>query len=148
MIGDGRTSVRATDKEVDVLIPRASRPRAAAAIAGLLAVAVLAGGAGIAAAGGGSKADAASVTDKPATDKPHAPDPGVSPGLLAETQRALDALVADGTIDQSQADAVQSRVASGSIDTTEVVASGVLDETQMQRVNDVLRTIKLSYTGP
>ena len=88
------------------------------------------------------------MTDKPATDKPHAPDPGVSPGLLAETQRALDALVADGTIDQSQADAVQSRVASGSIDTTEVVASGVLDETQMQRVNDVLRTIKLSYTGP
>ena len=149
MIGDGRTGVRATDKEVDVLIPRASRPRAAAAIAGLLAVAVLAGGAGIAAAGGGSsKADAVSVPDKRATDTPHAPDPGVPPGLLAETQRALDALVADGTIDPSQADAVQSRVASGSIDTTEVVASGVLDENQMQRVNDVLRTIKLSYTGP
>ena len=149
MIGDGRTGVRATDKEVDVLIPRASRPRAAAAIAGLLAVAVLAGGAGIAAAGGGSsKADAVSVPDKRATDTPHASDPGVPPGLLAETQRALDALVADGTIDPSQADAVQSRVASGSIDTTEVVASGVLDENQMQRVNDVLRTIKLSYTGP
>ena len=70
------------------------------------------------------------------------------PGLLAETRRALDALVADGTIDQSQADAVQSRVASGSVDTTEVVASGVLDEAQMQRVNDVLRAIKLSYAGP
>ena len=59
-----------------MLIPRASRPRAAAAIAGLLAVAVLAGGAGIAAAGGGSsKADAVSVPDKRATDKPHAPTP-------------------------------------------------------------------------
>jgi hypothetical protein len=110
---------------------------------------VLAGGAGIAAAGdGSSKADAVSATDKPAVSKPIAPDPGVPPGLLAETRGALGELVADGTIDQGQADAVQSRVASGSVDTTEVVASGVLDEAQMQRVNDVLRTIKLSYTGP
>jgi len=132
-----------------VLVPRTSRRRAAAAIAGLLAVAVLAGGAGIAAAGdGSSKADAASATDKPAVNQPIAPDPGVPPGLLAETRGALGELVADGTIDQGQADAVQSRVASGSVDTTEVVASGVLDEAQMQRVNDVLRTIKLSYTGP
>jgi hypothetical protein len=131
------------------LVPRTSRRRAAAAIAGLLAVAVLAGGAGIAAAGdGSSKADAVSATDKPAVSKPIAPDPGVPPGLLAETRGALGELVADGTIDQGQADAVQSRVASGSVDTTEVVASGVLDEAQMQRVNDVLRTIKLSYTGP
>src|SRR4051812_30994430 len=38
----------------------------------------------------------------------------------------LDALVANGTIDQSQADAIQSRVAAGSVDTTEVVASRVL----------------------
>ena len=132
-----------------MLVPRTSRRRAAAAIAGLLAVAVLAGGAGIAAAGdGGSKADAVSATDRPAVSKPIAPDPGVPPGLLAETRGALGELVADGTIDQGQADAVQSRVASGSVDTTEVVASGVLDEAQMQRVNDVLRTIKLSYTGP
>jgi len=132
-----------------VLVPRTSRRRAAAAIAGLLAVAVLAGGAGIAAAGdGGSKADAVSATDRPAVSKPIAPDPGVPPGLLAETRGALGELVADGTIDQGQADAVQSRVASGSVDTTEVVASGVLDEARMQRVNDVLRTIKLSYTGP
>ena len=132
-----------------MLVPRTSRRRAAAAIAGLLAVAVLAGGAGIAAAGdGSSKADAVSATDKPAVSKPIAPDPGVPPGLLAETRGALGELVADGTIDQGQADAVQSRVASGSVDTTEVVASGVLDEAQMQRVNDVLRTIKLSYTGP
>ena len=132
-----------------MLVPRTSRRRAAAAIAGLLAVAVLAGGAGIAAAGdGSSKADAVSATDKPAVNKPIAPDPGVPPGLLAETRGALGELVADGTIDQGQADAVQSRVASGSVDTTEVVASGVLDEAQMQRVNDVLRMIKLSYTGP
>ena len=150
MIGDRRTQrVRTTDKEVDVLIPSTSRRRGAVAIAGLVAVALLAGGAGIAAAGGGSSnAGAASVKDKPATDQPSAPDPGVPPGLLVETRGALDALVADGTIDHRQADAVQSRVASGSVDTTEVVASGVLDEAQMQRVNDVLRAIKLSYTGP
>jgi hypothetical protein len=131
-----------------VLTLRTPRRRGAAAIAGLLAVAVLAGGAGIAAAGGSPKAAGVSVTGKPAADEPSAPEAGVPAGLLAETQRALDALVADGTIDQSQASAVQSRVASGSIDTTEVVSSGVLDEVQMQRVNEVLRAIKSSYTGP
>jgi hypothetical protein len=134
-----------------VLIPRPSPGRRAIAVAGVLAVAVLGGGAGIAAAGSGApKGDAAAnaaAKATPSADKPQ-PDPGVPPGLLAETQRALGGLVSDGAISQAQADAVQSRVASGSVDTTEVIASGVLDEAQMQRVDEVLRAIKLSFAGP
>ena len=136
-----------------MLTHQLARRRAAVAIAGLLAVAVLAGGAGIAAAGsGGPKGadpNAAAALAKPAAGaRANAPDPGVPSGLLAETRQALDGLVSDGAIDQDQADAIQSRVASGSIDTQEVIASGVLDAAQMERVNEVLRRIKLSYTGP
>jgi hypothetical protein len=139
-------------KEVNVLSLRPLRRRGAVALAGLLAVAVLAGGAGIAAAGSGSPkagepADSP-ATGKPAADKPDKPVDGVPPGVLVATRQALDGLVSDGTIDQGKADAVQTRVASGTVDTSEVIASGVLDESQMERVNDVLRAIKLSYTGP
>ena len=134
--------------------------RRSIAIAGVLAVAALGGGASIAAAGSGNPKDA---TDAAATAKADAvaaggpkdaqvatkPQPaGVPAGLLVQTRAALDALAAGGTIDQAQADAIQARVASGSVDESEVVASGVLDQGQMQRVEDVLRTIKLSYTGP
>ncbi len=133
-----------------MLIPSLSLRRGTAAIAGLLAVAILAGGAGIATAGGGNAKDidpnAASA--KPVVAKTGAPDAGVPAGLLAQTRLALDELVAGGAIQQDQADAMQARVASGSIDTREVVASGVLDAAQMQRVNDVLVRIKLSYVGP
>jgi hypothetical protein len=126
----------------------------------VLAVAVLGGGASIAAAGSGdpkdatdaaaaAKADAAAAggpKDAPAETKPQAPG-GVPAGLLVQTRAALDALVAGGTIDQTQADGIQARVASGSVDESEVVASRLLDQGQMQRVEDVLRTIKQSYAG-
>jgi hypothetical protein len=145
-------AVRTRSRRSTVLIPHPPLRRRAIAIVGVLAVAVFAGGASIAAAGSGDpKADAVaagSAKDSSAAVKPQAADAGVPAGLLVETRRGLDALVTAGTIDQSQADAVQSRVASGSVDTTEVIASGVLDRAQMNRVDDVLRTIKLSYTGP
>ena len=133
-----------------MLTPYLSRRRGAAAVAGLLSVAILAGGAGIAAAGGGSAKDVdpSAASAKPAVAKTGTPDAGVPAGLLVQTRQALDQLVAGGAINQDQADAMQARVASGSIDTREVVASGVLDAAQMQRVNEVLVRIKLSYTGP
>lgn len=137
-----------------MLTSRISRRRGTAAIAGVLAVTALAGGAGIASAGNGSpKGDAAAAKaaasgeHKQGVGPPTTGDPGVPQDLLAATRRGLDALVADGTIDQSQADAVQSRVASGTVDTSEVISSGVLNEAQMARVNDVLRAIKLSFAG-
>ena len=133
-----------------MLTPYLSRRRGAAAIAGLLAVAILAGGAGIAAAGGGSAKDVdpSAASAKPAVAKTGAPDAGVPAGLLVQTRQALDELVAGGAINQDQADAMQARFSSCSVDATAVISSGVLDAALMQRVNEVLVRIKLSYTGP
>ncbi len=141
---------------------RPARGRRGIAIAGVLAIAVLGGGASIAAAGSGDpKADSAATQaakadvvaagaakDGQVGEKPKGRDAGVPVGLKVQTRQALDGLAAAGTINQAQADAIQSRVASGTVDESEVIASGVLDATQMERVDDVLRAIKLSYTGP
>ena len=141
---------------------RPARGRRGIAIAGVLAIAVLGGGASIAAAGSGDpKADSAATQaakadvvaagaakDGQVGEKPKGRDAGVPEGLKVQTRQALDGLAAAGTINQAQADAIQSRVASGTVDESEVIASGVLDATQMERVDDVLRAIKLSYTGP
>jgi hypothetical protein len=145
-----------------VLNLRPSLARRGIAIAGVLAIAVLGGGASIAAAGSGDpKADSAATEAAKADDvaageakdgrigeKPKGADTGVPAGLKVQTRQALDGLAAAGTINQAQADAIQSRVASGTVDEREVIASGVLNTTQMERVDDVLRAIKLSYTGP
>ncbi len=64
------------------------------------------------------------------------------------TGAALNGLVANGVIDQTQADGMQSRVASGHIDNDEVLRSGLLNQAQLDQVNAKLIAIKLSFAHP
>jgi hypothetical protein len=115
-------------------------------------VAVLAGGAGIAAGSGSPKTDVTtqgSRADKQAqADKPQTPGAGVDPDLLAMTRAALNGLVANGVINQTQADGIQSRVASGTVDENEVLGSGLLNQAQMDQVDAKLIAIKQSFANP
>jgi hypothetical protein len=134
-----------------VIGARLSRRRKGVALAGLLAVAVLAGGAGIASGSGSPKSDDAAQGTQAAklakaqADKPQTPGDGVDPDLLALTRAALNGLVANGVIDQTQADGMQSRVASGHIDNDEVLSSGLLNQAQLDQVNAKLIAIKMSF---
>ena len=55
-------------------------------------------------------------------------------GILAGVHRVLAGLVADGTIDQEQADAVQSQADAGSIDPKQLVQAGTVTDLQMRAV--------------
>ena len=64
---------------------------------------------------------------------------------MAAARGALDQLVANGTIDQSQADTIEQDVAAGSVDSQALVADGVVTEAQMQAVSDALDQVKHSF---
>lgn len=92
--------------------------------------------AGVSLAQGGGAGQTAST--------PSSSPPG---GILAEVHRALAGLVADGTIDQRQADAVQQEANAGSINPKELVDSGALTDAQMRAVAAQLDQVKRSYDG-
>jgi hypothetical protein len=72
----------------------------------------------------------------------------VSPGgILAGVHQALAGLVADGTIDQQQADAVQSQADSGSIDPKQLVQSSTVTDTQMHAIATKIDQLKLDNGG-
>jgi hypothetical protein len=60
---------------------------------------------------------------------------------------AVQSRVTDGTISQSQADAIEAQVRTGSIDPQQIVASGVVTQAQMDAVSSSLRTAKESLAG-
>ncbi len=64
------------------------------------------------------------------------------PGVLAGIHEGLAGLVAEGTIDQAQADAVQQQADAGSIDPKTLVASGVVSDPQMRAIADVIDRVK------
>jgi hypothetical protein len=138
-----------------VIAARLSRHRRGVGLAGLLAVAALAGGAaggaGIASGSDAPKQDATAQgtpADKQAeVNASQQPGRGVAPDLLVATRQALQGLVTDGSIDQSQADAIQTRVASGSVDVSEVIESGVATAAQMDLINAKLIAIKEDFRG-
>jgi hypothetical protein len=67
----------------------------------------------------------------------------VSPGgILAGVHQVLAGLVADGTIDQQQADAVQSQADTGSIDPKQLVQSGTLTDSQMHAIAGKIDQLK------
>ena len=75
----------------------------------------------------------------PVTSTPTAASPG---GILAGVHDALARLVADGTITQTQADAVQLQANRGSIDPKQLVDSGVLGDAQMRAVAAAVDQVK------
>jgi competence protein ComGC len=67
--------------------------------------------------------------------------------IQAWVRAALQSLVTAGTIDQHQADAIQSQVESGSADPNQLVSSGVLTASQMSAVNNALVQVKQSFAA-
>ena len=68
-------------------------------------------------------------------------------GILADVHLVLAGLVADGTISQQQADAVQTQANAGTIDPKQLVESGTLTDTQMRAVADKIDQVKRSNGG-
>jgi hypothetical protein len=67
---------------------------------------------------------------------------GDASGLNEEFHAALQALVADGTINQTQANTIREQGDSGSIDPRGLVRDGVLSAAQMRTVADRLDNVK------
>jgi hypothetical protein len=73
--------------------------------------------------------------------------PAQQGGVLGGVHNALARLVAAGTIDQQQADAVQAQANAGSIDPKQLVQSGTLTDAQMRTVGNVLAQVKRGFAG-
>jgi hypothetical protein len=67
--------------------------------------------------------------------------------LQAAARAALQGLVTAGTINQHQADAVESQVIAGSVDPNQLVSSGVLTASQMHAVSGALVQVKESFAA-
>ena len=68
-------------------------------------------------------------------------------GILVGVQSVLAVLVADGTIDQQQADAVQAQADAGSIDPKQLVQSGTVTDSQMHAIAVKIDQLKLGNGG-
>ena len=68
-------------------------------------------------------------------------------GILAGVHLVLAGLVADDTIDQQQADAVQSQADAGSIDPKQLVQSGTVADTQMRAIAAKIDQLKFNNGG-
>jgi hypothetical protein len=84
---------------------------------------------------------AARVSAGAAQKNPSATTPADN-GIMVGVHRALQRLVAQGTIDQQQADAVEQDAAAGSIDPRALVQSGLVDEAQMEAIGNSLDQVK------
>jgi hypothetical protein len=58
----------------------------------------------------------------------------------------LDSLVANGKINQQQADAIQAQANAGSIDPKQLVQNGILSDAQMRSVAGRIDQLKQSYS--
>ena len=67
---------------------------------------------------------------------------GPGGGITQNVYSALEALVTRGTINQSQADAVQQQVLAGSVDPKALVDRGTLSDDQMRQVAQSLDAVK------
>jgi hypothetical protein len=82
----------------------------------------------------------------PTTTVATQPAPRAQPGgILAGVHEILGSLVANGTINQQQADAIQAQANAGSIDPKQLVQDGVLSDAQMRAVAAQIDQLKESY---
>lgn len=84
------------------------------------------------------------------------PDPGgkgdrapLSPDdtIVQDVQTRLQALVAAGTIEQAEADAVLREVTAGSVNLEELVKAGTITAAHAETIDAVLKEIKNSHAG-
>jgi hypothetical protein len=121
-------------------IPASLSPRRPAALGIIVVLVATATAAGVAFASGG---------DHPAGHKAHAQSAGsrAPDAITHAAQAALGRLVADGTINQAQAAAIQRQVVAGSVDPAALVAAGTVTESQMHAVANALGQVKRSFAA-
>jgi len=122
-------------------------PRKLAAYAALSLVVATGTASGVAFAGGGAGGGAATTAP---TDKVAArgdANTGAPSSIAAAAQSALARLAADGTIDQTQVDAVEQQVEAGSVDPNALVSSGVVSADKMHAIAQALDQVKSSFAG-
>jgi hypothetical protein len=110
-------------------------------LAGHATIAVLVGtatAAGVAFAGSSGGRPVADRGSTPSASAASAPD-----SIASAARTALDRLVANGTIDQAQADTIERQVEAGSVDPSALIA-GTVNQEQMQAVADALDQVKRS----
>jgi hypothetical protein len=100
----------------------------------LVTVAAVAGAATLTVAGVSAAQDATSRPSRAAVAQPG--------GIQARIEQALTHLVRSGAITQHQADVVEGRARSGSIDPKQLVNSGVVSNAEMRIVADALDRVK------
>jgi hypothetical protein len=112
----------------------------AALVLAVVGMTLVFGGGGVVFAGGG--------TATPGPDAKQVAADGTeaaASAIVTAAKSALERLVANGTINQSQEDTVMRDVASGRIDAQALVSRGVLSDAQMQAVQTVLTQVKQSF---
>ena len=88
--------------------------------------------------GNGGTSPTTTVATQPAPDAQRG-------GILAGVHQILASLVANGTINQQQADAIQTQANAGSIDPKQLVQNGVVSDAQMRSVAARIDQLKESY---
>ena len=88
--------------------------------------------------GNGGTSPTTTVATQPAPDAQRG-------GILAGVHQILASLVANGTINQQQADAIQAQANAGSIDPKQLVQDGVVSDAQMRSVAARIDQLKESY---
>jgi hypothetical protein len=109
-----------------------------------LATAAIAVAVSIGSIAGASLAQGNDPTQAVSTPSAATASPG---GILTGVHLVLAGLVADGTIDQQQADAVQSQADAGSIDPKQLVQSGTVTDSQMQAIAAKIDQLKFDNGG-
>ena len=87
--------------------------------------------------GNGGTSPTTTVATQPAPDAQRG-------GILAGVHQILASLVANGTINQQQADAIQAQANAGSIDPKHLVQDGVVSDAQMRAVAAQIDQLKRS----
>lgn len=108
-------------------------------------IAVLVGtgtAAAVALAGSGGGRPLADSGPIPAVNTALAPNP-----IALAASVALDRLVANGTIDQAQADTIEQQVEAGSLDPPVLIDAGTVNQGQMQAVAEALAQVKRSTSS-
>jgi hypothetical protein len=132
---------------------RGRHQQAARNLAIAVVSAALAGSGAAMAAGDG----AAPPTDKPATTGADCPKPGITKGervplaaddvIVTAVRTRLQGLVADGAIEQSEADAVLQEVIAGSVNMGALTRDGKVSEAHAPTIDEALREIKRAHVG-
>jgi Asp-tRNA(Asn)/Glu-tRNA(Gln) amidotransferase B subunit len=120
---------------------RGRRRQAARNLTIAVATAALAG------TGAAMAADGGAASGKTGTKTGDRPPLAENEPIVTQARAGLARLVADGTIEQSEADAVLREVIAGSVDPGALVRAGDVSAAHMPAINDVLREVKRANAG-